>query len=74
VRTGNGAGLRLSIRRFTRRTNACSKTIESQAAMVDLYFMSYSFARVHQTSDDTSDRGCHANHVWAIEEIVALVW
>jgi hypothetical protein len=28
-----------SIRRFTRRTNACSKTIESQAAMVDLYYM-----------------------------------
>jgi hypothetical protein len=39
--------MRMSMRRFTRLTNAFSKKLENHAAMVSLYFMYYNFARVH---------------------------
>jgi hypothetical protein len=41
--------MRMSMRRFTRLTNAFSKKLENHAAMVALYFMYYNFGRVHQT-------------------------
>jgi IS1 family transposase len=66
--------MRMSIRRFTRLTNAFSKKIENHAAMVALYFMYYNFARVHQTLGVTPamEAGI-ADHVWSIEEIVELL-
>ena len=65
----------MSMRRFTRLTNAFSKRRENHAAMVALYFMNYNFARVHQTLRVTPamEAGI-ADRVWAIEEIVALLW
>ena len=39
-----------------------------------LYFMSYNFARVHQTPRVTAIEAGLADHVWAIEEIVARLW
>ena len=67
--------MRMSMRRFTRLTNAFIKKMENHAAMVALYFMYYDFARVHQTLRVTPamEAGIAA-HVWAIEEIVALLW
>ena len=41
--------MRMSMRRFTRLTNAFSRKLENHAATVSLYFMYYNFARVHQT-------------------------
>ena len=41
--------MRMSMRRFTRLTNAFSKKIENHVAMVALHFMYYNFARIHQT-------------------------
>ncbi len=41
--------MRMSMRRFTRLTNAFSKKLENHAAAVALYFMYYNFGRVHQT-------------------------
>jgi hypothetical protein len=66
--------IRMSIRRFTRLTNAFSKKIENHAAMVALYFMYYNFGRVHQTLLVTPamEAGL-TDHVWAIEDIVALI-
>jgi hypothetical protein len=66
--------MRMSIRRFARTTNAFSKKIENHAAMVSLYFMYYNFGRVHQTLRVTPamETGI-ADHVWSIEEIVALL-
>jgi hypothetical protein len=41
--------MRMSMRRFTRLTNAFSKKVENHIAAVALCFMYYSFGRVHQT-------------------------
>lgn len=66
--------MRMSMRRFTRLTNAFSKKWENHAAMVSLYFMYYNFGRIHQTLRVTPamEAGV-ANHVWSIEEIVQLI-
>ncbi|MBI2829035.1 MAG: hypothetical protein HYX77_07180 [Acidobacteria bacterium] len=66
--------MRMSMRRFTRLTNAFSKKVENHAAAVALYFMYYNFARVHQTLRVTPamEAGI-AEHVWTIEEIVGLL-
>lgn len=66
--------MRMSMRRFTRLTNAFSKKLENHAAMVALYFMYYNFGRIHQTLRVTPamEAGI-ADHVWNIEEIVGLL-
>jgi IS1 family transposase len=66
--------MRMSMRRFTRLTNAFSKKIENHAHMVALHFMHYNFCRVHQTLRVTPamEAGV-ADHVWEIEELVALL-
>jgi hypothetical protein len=66
--------MRMSMRRFTRLTNAFSKKLENHAAMVALYFMYYNFGRVHQTLRVTPamEAGL-ANHVWSVEDIVGLL-
>ena len=66
--------MRMSMRRFTRLTNAFSKKIENHAAAVALYFMYYNFGRVHQTLRVTPaiEAGI-TDHVWSVEEIVGLL-
>jgi IS1 family transposase len=65
--------MRMNIRRFTRLTNAFSKKIENHMHSVALFYMHYNFARIHQTLRVTPamEAGL-AQHVWSIEEIVAL--
>jgi IS1 family transposase len=65
--------MRMSIRRFTRLTNAFSKKVENHAAAVALWFMYYNFCRVHQTLRVTPamEAGI-SNHVWSVEELVGL--
>src|SRR4030081_167909 len=62
--------MRMSIRRFTRLTNAFSKKIENHAAAVAIWFMYYNFCRVHQTLRVTPamESGI-SDHVWTIEEL-----
>jgi IS1 family transposase len=64
---------RMSMRRFTRLTNAFSKKVENHEAAIALHFMYYNFCRVHQTLRVTPamEAGV-ADHVWAIQELVAL--
>ncbi len=45
--------LRMSCRRFTRRTNAFSKKVEFHACAVALHFLYYNFCRIHQTLEVT---------------------
>jgi len=66
--------MRMSMRRFTRLTNAFSKKVENHAAAVALCFVHYNFGRVHQTLRVTPamEAGL-ADHVWSIAEIVGLL-
>ena len=66
--------MRMSMRRFTRLTNAFSKNVENHAAAIALYFMFYNFGRVHQTLRVTPAMAAGvAEHVWSIEEIIRLL-
>ena len=40
--------MRMSMRRFTRLTNAFSRKVENHAAMVAIYFMFYNFACIRR--------------------------
>ena len=41
--------MRMSMRRFTRMTNAFSKKIDNHVHMLSLYFLHYNFCRMHST-------------------------
>ena len=65
--------MRMSIRRFTRLTNAFSRKIENHAAAVSLYFLWYKFGRVHRTLRVTPAMEAGVtDHVWSVEEIMGL--
>lgn len=66
--------MRMSMRRFTRLTNAFSKKIENHEAAIALHFMYYNFARIHQTLRVTPamEAGI-ADHPWSIQEIIGLM-
>lgn len=66
--------MRMSMRRFTRLTNAFSKKIENLEHAVALHFMYYNFCRVHQTLRVTPAMEARiADHVWSIEEVLNLI-
>lgn len=66
--------MRMSMRRFTRLTNAFSKKLANHEAAIALHFMYYNFCRIHQTLRVTPAMEARvADHVWTIEEIVALL-
>jgi len=66
--------MRMSMRRFTRLTNAFSKKLENHAAAVALYFAWYNFGRVHQTLKTTPAMAAGvANHIWTVEELISLL-
>jgi len=66
--------MRMSMRRFTRLTNAFSKKVENLEHAVALHFMYYNFARIHQTLRVTPAMEVGiSDHVWSIEEIVNLI-
>jgi hypothetical protein len=66
--------MRMSMRRFTRLTNAFSKKIENHVAMVALHVMHYNYCRIHQALRVTHamEAGI-SNHVWSIEELLNLL-
>jgi IS1 family transposase len=66
--------MRMSMRRFTRLTNAHSKNVENHGHAVALYFMFYNFCRVHQSIRVTPamESGL-ADRVLTVEELVALL-
>jgi len=70
--------MRMSMRRFTRLTNAFSKKAENLAAAVSLHFMYYNFARAHKSLANPYPRtpamaAGVADHVWTLEEIAGLL-
>ncbi len=65
--------MRMSMRRFTRLTNAFSKKVENLEHAVALHYMWYNFARVHKTLRVTPAMEARiSDHVWSMEEIARL--
>ncbi len=66
--------MRMKMRRFTRLTNAFSKKVENLEAAVALHFMHYNYCRIHQTLRITPAMAAGVtDHVWGLEEVVALL-
>jgi len=56
---------RMSVRRFTRLTNAFSKKWENHWAAVALWFAFYNFCRVHKSLRTTPAMAAGiSNHIW----------
>jgi len=70
--------MRMSVRRFTRLTNAFSKKLENHMLALALYFMHYNFARPHKTlskpypTTPAMAAGL-TEHIWEVTEIVSLL-
>jgi IS1 family transposase len=69
--------MRMSMRRFTRLTNAFSKKLENHMLAIALYFMHYNFVRPHKTLANPYPRtpamaAGVSNHIWTTEEIIRL--
>lgn len=65
--------MRMSMRRFTRLTNAFSKKIDNHCYAVALHFMYYNFCRIHKTLRVTPamEAGL-TKDIWEIEDILKL--
>jgi IS1 family transposase len=63
--------MRMSMRRFTRLTNAFSKKFENLVAAIALHFAYYNFCRVHQTLRVTPCMEAKVtDHIWSISELL----
>lgn len=66
--------MRMSIRRFTRLTNAHSKKLENHEHAVALHFMNYNFCRIHQTLRVTpAMQAGLTDRVWELADIADLL-
>lgn len=66
--------MRMSMRRFTRLTNAFSKKIENHAHSVALHFLWYNFGRIHKTLQVTPAMEAGVtDRVWDYEDVVAVL-
>lgn len=66
--------MRMSMRRFTRLTNAFSKKVENHCHALALYFMWYNFVRIHTTLRVTPAMAAGVtDHLWSMKDIVNLI-
>jgi IS1 family transposase len=66
--------MRMSMRRFTRLTNAFSKKVDNYCHALTLYFVFYNFVRRHQTLRvSPAMAGGISDRLWSMEDIVALI-
>jgi IS1 family transposase len=66
--------MRMSIRRFTRLTNAFSKKIEKHALSVALHYMHYNFARIHKTLRISPAMAAGVtDKLWSVADIVTMI-
>ena len=63
--------MRMSMRRFTRLTNAFSKKRENLEAAVALHFAQYNFVRLHKSLRTTPAMAAGvSSNLWSLEELV----
>ncbi len=66
--------MRMSMRRFTRLTNAFSKKLENHAHMVALYALWYNFVRIHKTLRTSPAMAAGIeSRLWSMEDVAALI-
>ncbi len=66
--------MRMSMRRFTRLTNAFSKKVEMHAHSEALHFMYYNFVKIHQSLRITPAQAAGiTDRLWEIEDLVGLL-
>lgn len=74
--------MRMSLRRFTRLTNAFSRKLENHRAAVEIHFMNYNWCRPHGTltkahpnrySTTPAMAAGLADHVWSLEEVCEML-
>jgi len=62
---------RMSVRRFTRLTNAFSKKWENHWAAVAVWFAFYNFCRIHKSLRTTPAMAAGiSTHVWNVRELL----
>ena len=66
--------MRMSMRRFTRLTNAFSKKVEMHAHSVALHFMYYNFVKIHQSLRMTPAQAAGVtDRLWEVADLVELL-
>lgn len=66
--------MRMSMRRFTRLTNAFSKKFENHCHALALYFVWYNFVRIHKTLKVTPAMAAGVtDRLWSVADIVRLI-
>ena len=66
--------MRMSLRRFTRLTNAHSKKIQNHIHAIAMYTMYYNFVRIHQSLRVSPAMAAGvSDHLWSLEDMVSLL-
>jgi hypothetical protein len=66
--------VRMSLRRYTRLTNAFSKKIENHCAALAIFYMYYNFVRIHQTLRMSPAMAAGVtDRLWSIEDLIGLL-
>ena len=66
--------MRMSMRRFTRLTNAFSKKYESHCHALSLYFVYYNFVRIHKSLKTSPAMAAGVtDRLWSMEDVVAII-
>ena len=67
--------IRMSMRRFTRLTNAFSKKVENLAAAVAIHFMHYNFCRIHMSlkGKTPAQAAGITSRRWTVEDMIRLL-
>ena len=64
----------MSLRRFTRLTNAFSKKIDNHCHALALYFVFYNFVKIHKTLRVTpAMQAGLTDRVWEWEDVLAMI-
>jgi IS1 family transposase len=66
--------MRMSMRRFTRLTNAFSKKLDNHIHAIALYFVFYNFCRIHKSLKVSPAMAAGVSEtLWSLEDVVAKI-
>ena len=64
----------MTMRRYTRLTNAFSKKIENHAAAIALNYFAYNFIKIHGALRTSPAMAAGVTHrLWEVQDLVALL-